>query len=1207
MADNTPSAEHFSSPGASQTDTAQRGVFRKAAGYWTVGYGQSASRLRDTRGLGYIAHLLRHPHTEFHALDLFGGIAGQREEEEDSSQAIQGLPDRHGDLEKAGIHISGPTDAGEMLDEQAKAAYRGRVSELHEELEEAKRLGRVDRAEQVEEEIGALTRELSRAVGLGGRNRRAASASERARQSVTKSIKSALERIAQVEAALGDHLLRCVKTGNFCVYRPDPGSSVAWEFAETLAESTQAPTPNSEPRQPAPEPAAPVVLDVSPFPLAERTAFVGRESERAAIRAIIDRARSGRGSVVMLAGGPGVGKSRLGLEMMDYASLLGFRCNVGHCYERDEPFPYLPFVEIIESQLAQAASFDDFRRRMGDNAAELAQLAPSLRRFFPDILEPQEVLPSQKRRYLFQSLSDLLVRATRTSSFLFVLEDLHWADESTLALLIHLATRITQLPVVFIGTYRDLYLDSSPALVRTLEELIRMGIRPIKLEGLSKVAVAQMLSGLSKREAPESLVSIIFDETQGNPFFVEELYRHLLEESKVLDAEGQLRREITVDEIGVPENVRLVIGRRLERLNENEKRLLATAAVIGRSFSFQLLLEISGIDMDELFAVIEKAQQMGVIVASAEGPERPLTFSHELVRQTLLAGISTPREQQLHLGVAGAIERLHPRTLGEHAGDIANHLIKAGPLADERRLVHYLTLAGKGAIEGAAFEAARRSFRSALSHLKDDDVEQRAELLMGVAIAERGLERWEAAYANLGEAFEIYVSLGDREKIAKSGTELTTLFVWGGRFREATEIVHRALDCFGTEVSADRARLLGVLGSIEGATANWEAAATAHEEALSMASELSDPGLIARIFGDRSVVNYEFLRLREAADDAQQSCGSETTLWVRTIQLQILYQTLLLLGRMGGAAKVRDEAEALATRIGQSYSIGRILIANGWVEFGASGDLAKLAATLEQVLNSEVTIPTMAAADPNAAAAPLTRLNGPVFWDVFAEAQLSFLNFFRGDWSTALSHAQASNQGHDDTFVGGFGAGTLFRQMAYDGDRDGALTILNQWRDWLPRAGQPNTMGSWWMLVLAIEGLAVLGEKQHAARLYPLACDLADTGAVALWPIFRFTQTVAGIAAGAAGRWTAAETHFQTALSQAEATPHLLEQAEIRRFQAMMLIDRGAPGDRERAQTLLTEALEGYEQIGMSRHSGLARVLLTSAAFELPQPIPVSR
>ena len=231
---------------------------------------------------------------------------------------------------------------------------------------------------------------------------------------------------------------------------------------------------------------------------------------------------------------------------------------------------------------------------------------------------------------------------------------------------------------------------------------------------------------------------------------------------------------------------------------------------------------------------------------------------------------------------------------------------------------------------------------------------------------------------------------------------------------------------------ADRARLFSVLGSIKGATGNWEASAEAHQEALSMASELSDPRLIARVFGERSVVNYEFLRLREAADDAAQSCGSETTLWGRVIQLQILYQTLLLLGRMGKAAKVRDEAEALATRIGQSYSIARILIAKGWVEFGASPDLAKFASTLEEVFKSEPRIPTM-------------------FWDVFANAQLSFVNFFRGDWSTALSHAHASTKAREDTFVGGFAAGTLFRQLAYAGDRDAALAILDQKRAWLPR------------------------------------------------------------------------------------------------------------------------------------------------------------
>src|ERR1700730_4255132 len=255
---------------------------------------------------------------------------------------------------------------------------------------------------------------------------------------------------------------------------------------------------------------------------------------------------------------------------------------------------------------------------MGKNAAELAQIVPSLRRVFPDIPQPLELPLAQKRRHLFQSVSDTMGRAAQTRSQLYILEALHWSDESTLSLLIHLANRIAHRPVVIIGTYRDGYTENNPVLVRTLEELIRMGIRPLKLGGFSKDATAQMLRGLCQRQVvPESLVSLIFEETQGNPYFVHEVYRHLVEEGKLFDAAGQFRTDVEIDEIDVPENARLIIGRRLERLDENEKRTLTAAAVIGRSFSFKLLTAICGIDVDELLTIIEKAQKMGIIVASS--------------------------------------------------------------------------------------------------------------------------------------------------------------------------------------------------------------------------------------------------------------------------------------------------------------------------------------------------------------------------------------------------------------------------------------------------------------------------------------------------------------------------------------------------------------------------------------------------------------
>src|ERR1700719_4529643 len=233
MPRETPSARPGSAgfgDAASSVRAVQKGVFGKDGEYWTVGYGGKSFRLKDSKGLGYIAHLLRHPGVEFHVLDLAGGIAGQRDDDE-TGQSAHGLPHGAEDLEKAGIHIGSLGDAGEMLDEQAKVAYRRRLSDLREELEEAKEAGNVGRAEQAEEEIDALTRELSRAVGLGGRNRRAASGSERARQSIGKTIKSVLDRIAQSDAGLAELFARSIKTGNFCSYQPDPDFPIAWEFA----------------------------------------------------------------------------------------------------------------------------------------------------------------------------------------------------------------------------------------------------------------------------------------------------------------------------------------------------------------------------------------------------------------------------------------------------------------------------------------------------------------------------------------------------------------------------------------------------------------------------------------------------------------------------------------------------------------------------------------------------------------------------------------------------------------------------------------------------------------------------------------------------------------------------------------------------------------------------------------------------------------
>ena len=206
--------------------SSDQGLFRKEGEYWTLGYAGQLCRLKDARGLAHLTQLLRSPGREFHALDLVRGSATGPLASRDAAATVT----LKGQVREADLHIGNLGDAGEWLDKQAKANYRHRLAELHEELQAAKALGRIARAEAAEQEIQALMAELAHATGLGGRDRRAASAAERARQSVSRAIKLTVDKITGHLPELGHHLARSIKTGTYCCYTPDPHVTITWDF-----------------------------------------------------------------------------------------------------------------------------------------------------------------------------------------------------------------------------------------------------------------------------------------------------------------------------------------------------------------------------------------------------------------------------------------------------------------------------------------------------------------------------------------------------------------------------------------------------------------------------------------------------------------------------------------------------------------------------------------------------------------------------------------------------------------------------------------------------------------------------------------------------------------------------------------------------------------------------------------------------------------
>jgi tetratricopeptide (TPR) repeat protein len=871
--------------------------------------------------------------------------------------------------------------------------------------------------------------------------------------------------------------------------------------------------------------------------------FVGRQREMGELKASLEDALAGHGRLAMLVGEPGIGKTRTALELATYAGLRQAQVLWGRCYESQGMPAYWPWVQAIRSYVREREP-GRLKAEMGSGAADIAEIVSDVRERIPDLKAPPPLEDPEAARFrLFDSIASFFKSAAKAQPLVLILDDLHWADKSTLLLLQFVAGELAQARILIIGTYRDVELSRKHPLAQALGELTReRAFQRVLLRGLSQEDVGRFIELTSGMKPPEGLVKAVYTQTEGNPMFVNEVVRLLVQE-------GELKPERLKDRkswsLRIPEGVREVIGRRLTRLSERCNQVLTVAAVLGREFSLaQLVKIVKDNSEDRLLEILEEGMAARVV---EELPRVAGTFqfTHALIQETLVQELSLTRRVRLHAEIAQALEALYGKDAPAHAAGLAYHFGEAESLLGTEKLVKYSLLAGEKALASYAGEEALAHFQRALAAKGDAPMDADAAALhYGLGRAEAALMLNDEVVAHLTDAFDYYLRHGDAPRAVTVASVNITHTATAMRM---APVVEHALQLAPPD-SLEAARLLCIQGRYTYMeTGGYAAGETACSRVLAIARQEGDRRLELRAL----VMLAEMYAIRKRGKFAEilsPALGLLATVDSPWDEALLHAMAAIWCLSRADAEEAKEHARVGLAAAERVRDLARIQ--------SAIFVCQKLAMSLGDWIAAREYSERGLAVMPESAMLLSLRMLLECELGNLEQAEV-YLNRARGNvWPNWLAIG-AHITGHA-------------------GWRDQARKAAG---DWLSRSE-----GSLWDVLRRLAMALVVADEGNApeacASLAALEASVWQPG-VSGWEGFYHTTYVCGIVAHAAGELDKAASYFEQEIAMDRRGSYRANLAWACCGYADLLLDRKAPGDEERAMSLLDESLELSRDLGM--------------------------